>query len=111
MNEKVYPLTDIYETEKTLMIICDVPGVSEDGITASVEDNILTIEGKSIDRAHDERKKLIQEFSLQDYYRQFKLGDGIDLENITADLNQGVLTVKLGKSEQLQPRKIEINIA
>ena len=55
------PSVDIYETENELVVVCDVPGVSEDGISAGVDNNILTIEGKTLDREEDITKELFRE--------------------------------------------------
>ncbi|MCD4655604.1 Hsp20/alpha crystallin family protein [bacterium] len=104
------PSVDIYETENELVVVCDVPGVSEDGISAGVDNNILTIEGKTLDREEDITKELFREYRLADYYRQFEISEEIDQERISADLKHGVLTITLPKAEKAKPRKIDIKI-
>lgn len=104
------PAVDIYEREHELVVICDVPGVDQSGISVGVDENILTIEGRTIDREEDVSKEIHREYRLANYYRQFELSDVIDQEKISAELKHGVLTVTLPKAEKAKPKKIDIKV-
>jgi len=104
------PAVDIYETEEALVVVCDVPGVDKTGITVGVDNNILTIEGKTLDREEDISKEMHREYRLASYHRQFELTEVIDQDNISAELKHGVLTLTLPKAEKAKPKKIDIQV-
>ncbi|MBN1879353.1 Hsp20/alpha crystallin family protein [bacterium] len=104
------PAVDIFETENELVVICDVPGVDQAGISVGVDENILTIEGRTLDREEDLSKEIHREYRLSNYHRQFELSDVIDQEKISAELKHGVLTITLPKAEKAKPKKIDIKV-
>ena len=102
------PPVDIYETEDGLTVLADLPGVTNEDVDIRVEDDLLTIKGKTTyemksDPIHDE-------FRLLNFYRQFSLGNEVDQEKISAGVKNGVLTVNLPKAEKVKPRKISVNV-
>jgi HSP20 family protein len=101
------PQVDIWENEKGLTVVADMPGVSAEGLNIDLNDNALTIHGH-VTSPHEDRKIIAQEFEVGDFYRQFKLSDDIDKEAITAAIKDGVLTVTLPKQAPAQPRKITV---
>jgi HSP20 family protein len=105
-NVYMNPSTDIYEEESKYVLRTDVPGVDKDGLSVSIENNVLEIEG----RTNRELFDLNESENTPDYtYRRtFKLNQEIDSSNINAHLENGVLTLELAKSEALKPRKIEV---
>jgi len=101
------PPVDIYETDKGLTVVADLPGVGKDGLELCVKKGMLTIQGTPAhlltkDPAH-------AEFRLMKFFREFELGDTIDVDHITADLKQGVLTILLPKLEEAKPRTIPVD--
>ena len=105
----VRPLVDIYETEDTLTVIADMPGVGRETLNVKVEDSILTIEGHM---AQSPRKPgILEEFTPVSFYREFELSEAVNQERIEASLNNGVLTVTLPKQERVKPRKITVHVA
>jgi HSP20 family protein len=101
------PMVDIWENEQGLTVVADMPGVPADGLSVDLKDHVLTIFGRVAEPAKN-RKSLIQEFEVGDYYRQFSLSELIDQEKITAAIKDGVLTVTLPKQAPSQPRKINV---
>ena len=101
----VSPLTDIYETAESLNVMVDLPGVNKDGLKVTVENGILTIEGK-VDAS--KKEYLFREFEPSNYFRQFEITDKINQEKISAELKNGVLNLSLPKAEEMKPRSIEI---
>jgi HSP20 family protein len=107
-NRYMVPPVDIYETDKALAVIVDLPGVHKDDVDIRVDQDILTIKGKI--RYHTTKNLIRGEFSLLDFFRQFQLSDEVDQGKITADSKNGVLTITLPKAEKAKPRQIEVKI-
>ena len=101
------PVVDIWETNKGLMLVADMPGVAPEALSVDLSDNTLTISGK-VSPAPEGRKPLIREYEEGNFYRQFSLAENIDQSAITAALKDGVLTLELPRVAPAQPRKIEI---
>lgn len=102
------PPVDIYETEEGLTVVADLPGVDGKDVNIHVEDNVLTIQGKT--KTWDSGDRFHTEFGLADFYRQFRLNQEVDQEKITAETEHGVLTVHLPKQEAAKPRRIEVQL-
>jgi HSP20 family protein len=109
-DETLYiaPPVDIFETEDALTVVADLPGVGKDEVDIRIEDNTLTITGKA--RYVPPANVLREEFSLQGYYRQFRLSDEVDQNKITAETKDGVLTITLPKAEKSKPKRIKVNV-
>ncbi len=101
------PATDIYQTDDELVLVADMPGVPPDGLDVRVEGGVLTLRGRP-PQAEKPGEVLLEEFATGEYYRSFQLPGDYDTDKIEASVRQGVLTVRLPKSERLKPRKIEI---
>ena len=102
------PPVDIYETQDGLVVIADLPGVDQEGVNIRVEDDTLTIEGKTRHIAPGD--EIRAEYRLLDFFRQFTLGEQIDRENITAQIKNGVLTVNFLKKPTAKPRQIQVSV-
>jgi len=109
-DDAVYiaPPVDIFENEDSLIVVADLPGVQKEGVDIRVEDDILTIRG--IAKYTQPATALRQEFSLQNYYRQFQLSDEVDQSKISAESNNGVLTITLPKAEKSKPKQIDVKV-
>src|SRR5215471_10677591 len=104
----VAPPVDIYETRDGLVVLADLPGVSQEGLDVRVDNNVLTIRGHA---RHAVRGEVIyREHELANFFRQFELSDKVDQTRITADLKCGVLTLQLPKAEAAKPRQIEVRV-
>jgi HSP20 family protein len=101
------PRVDIWETEKELTLVADIPGVEPSGLEIDLRDSTLTIVGKVT--PEEERRYILKEFGVGNYYRQFTLSEVVDQEKISASVKNGVLTLTLPKVERAKPRKIQIN--
>jgi HSP20 family protein len=102
------PATDIYETADELVLVADLPGVKADGLDVTLEDNILVIRAKPREEPKPGGDVLLREFAAGEYYRAFQLPADFDTTKVQATLKQGVLTLRLPKSERLKPRRIEV---
>ena len=101
------PAVDIFENDKALVLLADLPGVDRADLDVDIEDRQLTITGK-VSELEDRFKPIYAEYGIGGYSRSFRLGDTIDQSKISASLKDGVLTLMLPKAEQLKPRKVEI---
>ncbi len=109
-NETYFsPHVDIFETEKDVIVIADMPGVASESIDLSLEDNILTIQGHRAPQKQMGRI-LLEEYESGHYLRRFTVAETIDQEKIEASLADGVLRLRLPKVGPAQPKKIEIKI-
>ena len=104
----VAPLVDIYETQDDYFLTANMPGVSKEDIKIKLEDGHLVIMGRvNFDEALN-RKYVLKELESGNFYRRFKISEGIDESKIDAKLENGVLSVVLPKHERLKPKNIEI---
>jgi HSP20 family protein len=103
------PLVDIYETHEALIVVSDLPGVSRESLEIRVEENVLTIEGKMTHTFKE--NPTFHEIEPMNFFRQFTLAGAVDAEKITAELNNGVLTLTLPWKKKMQPRQVKINVS
>src|SRR5882672_6381980 len=104
----IAPCVDIYETDKTYVLLADMPGVTPDGLDVVAERDELVVRGR-VERPATTPDH--QEFELADYHRTFSLTEDLDVSGITATLRDGVLRVEIPKSPRLQPKKIPVRTA
>ena len=105
-REAIAPVVDVYENVDELLLLVDVPGVTNDGIEVQLDKGQLTILAK---RREDAPGSLIAaEYRAYDYLRVFSVPQGIDPSKIDAQLSGGVLRLRLPKSESVKPRRIEV---
>jgi HSP20 family molecular chaperone IbpA len=102
------PDVDIFEDERQITLLADMPGVAPDAITIDLDDGVLSINGdvKPFEKA--EEKDVIVEFEIGRYARQFTLSEAIDQSKIEAKLDDGVLRLTLPKAEKAMPRQIAV---
>ena len=103
------PATDIHETQDELVLRFDMPGVGPDQVDLTVEKDLLTVTGKADPEA--EGTPVYRETRIGDYQRQFSLSEQVDTDRITADMKDGVLTVRIPKAEKAKPKRIDIRVA
>ncbi|WP_295163143.1 Hsp20/alpha crystallin family protein [uncultured Brachyspira sp.] len=99
----------IDEDDKNYHIEMDMPGVRKEDLDIGIKENILSISAERKKAVKTESGDLKEE-TVSSYEQSFNINSkGIDIENIEADLNNGVLKVTLPKKEELKyERKIEI---
>jgi len=100
------PRFDIWEGEEELLLFGDLPGVAPDDLDIRFENRELTISGKVAERGGSDGG--YREYGIGDFHRTFTVGESIDVEKISADMQDGVLKLRLPKSEKLKPRRIKV---
>lgn len=105
--EYVTPRVNIRQDADAYTLEIEVPGVAKDGVDITVEDNLLTVTAQRA-VVNEPGRVVHRESRGADYRRSFELDPAIDTETIGANLEQGLLTVRLAKREALKPRKIAV---
>jgi HSP20 family protein len=105
------PPVDIYEEQHGLQLKLEVPGIDEKDLDIKVENNILTVSGeRKFEKEQKEENFHRIERRYGSFTRSFTLPQTVDTGNITADYNNGVLTIRLAKREEAKPKQIKVNI-
>jgi len=107
----IQPLVNIREEDKEVILEAEMVGLTKNDISLDLKGNELTLRGKAgrVDDAVPKGYTLIhKERCPLEYVRTFVVGDNIDKNKIDAQYENGILRVKLTKSEVAQPKKIEI---
>jgi HSP20 family molecular chaperone IbpA len=102
------PAVDIFETEKEITLLADMPGVKADDLTIDLRDNTLTLSADTAAIHGSDEQDILVEYDYGRYYRQFTLGELIDQEKIDAKLTDGVLRLNLPKVEKATPKTITV---
>lgn len=106
------PPMDLLETEDSLVLRADLPGVEQDDISIEVKDGVLSISGER--RAqHEEKREGYHrvERAFGRFSRSLELPKGVEADNVSATFERGVLEVRMPKPEERRPTKIEIQSA
>jgi HSP20 family protein len=104
------PDVDIYESGDALHLRADMPGVKDQDVEVTLENGVLTIEGKVVLDMYQGLSPLYTEYNVGNYFRQFELNEMLDESKISAKMKDGVLELELPKAEAAKPRRIEVKI-
>jgi HSP20 family molecular chaperone IbpA len=102
------PTTDIFETEDALTVLLEMPGVDRDNIDVSVENGMLTVEGKINFKKYDGLQPIYSEYNIGPYRRTFRISSRIAQDKIRAEMRDGVVCLVLPKAEEAKPRRIQV---
>jgi HSP20 family protein len=102
------PAVDIFETEKEITLLADIPGVKAGDLDIDLHENVLSLDGDVKSPEGADEVDVFKEYRTGKYYRQFTLSQVIDQSKIKAELKDGVLCLKLPKVEAATPRKIAV---
>ncbi len=103
------PSVDIYETEQSLVLSAEVPGLKEDDIEIKIEDNTLTIKGeRKFEKETKEENYHRIERAYGSFYRSFTLPNYINQDKIEAEHENGVLKITMPKKAEMKPRQVKI---
>ncbi len=105
----VQPVSDIVEDESGWTLTLEVPGVRPDGVEVLTEDRTLTVRATRANEALKEgAKRVAHERAAGVFSRQFRLPKTADVENITATIDLGLLSIRIGKLAPAQPRRVPV---
>jgi HSP20 family protein len=109
MHATVYPPLNMYETKDALILKAELPGVNAEDLEISVEGDTLSLQGKR--KRSLEKEKISyhrREIETGNFSRALALPTKIDLDNISARLSNGILTITLQKADEVKPRQVKI---
>lgn len=107
------PALDVKENADSYIVALEVPGIAQDDLNISLENNVLTIRGQKLQK-HEENEgaagELVRrvERAFGSFARSVTLPRSVEGGNVSASLNNGVLQIELPKEEQAKPRQITI---
>jgi HSP20 family molecular chaperone IbpA len=99
---------DIFEDPQGISLIADLPGVSKDRLRINVESDVLLIEGEAAVSTPADLRLVHGELRAPLFRRAFRLGQEFDRSEISASLKQGVLTLRIPRVREAQPRQIPV---
>ncbi|MBM4022205.1 MAG: Hsp20/alpha crystallin family protein [Planctomycetes bacterium] len=101
------PNVDIRDEGAVVVFDADMPGATPADIAVTFEDGVLSV--RATVPARDLPGRAIrQEYGIGDYRRSFRLGEGFDASQITADYARGVLSVRVPRLAAVRPCKVEV---
>ncbi len=104
----VEPLVNIFETEDEYSLNAIMPGVSRNDVKVKIESGSLVLMGKINKNDLMDKKYILKEIEMGNYYRKFNLSDSINIDKIQASFQDGILTINLPKTEKIKPKIIQI---
>ena len=103
------PTTDIFETDDALTVVMEIPGVERQALEVNIENDVLRVDARIDFSKYEELEPLYTEYNVGHFTRSFTLSNNIDQQQISAQLDDGVLTLTLKKAKEAVPRRIAIN--
>ncbi len=103
------PAVDIYETDDAVVVNAELPGLEKNQVSVEVRDGVLTLRGerKAETKVKGEYIHRIER-SYGSFARSFELPRNVDPEKIKASLKDGILEIRIPKTEEAKPRRIEV---
>lgn len=102
------PAVDIFESDDSISLLADMPGVKAEDLKIDLRDSVLTLSGRVAGAESAAETPVLREYAAGTYFRQFTLSEHIDQAKIDAKLIDGVLRLELPKVEKARPRQIAV---
>jgi HSP20 family protein len=99
---------DLYRSGDHFVLHCDLAGIDPGSVDVGVDGRVLTIRAERSPRTDAEVQWVRRERATGTFERRLTLGDGLDLDNIAATWQDGVLTLTIPVAEAAKPRRIAI---
>ncbi len=104
------PAVDVYEDEHNLVLKLEIPGVNEDDLNVSLENNTLTVSGeRKFEKEEKEENFHRIERRYGSFTRTFRLPNTVDAEKVEAGYDKGILKITLGKRAEAKPKQIKVD--
>lgn len=108
-NHPAYvPAVDIIETEQSIILVADVPGVDENGIDITIDRHTLTLHGTPAPQTPEGFSTVATEYGVGDFERVFTLSNEVNREGVEASVRDGVLRVVLPKARHVLSTKVAV---
>jgi len=103
------PAVDVYEDEHNVVLKLEIPGVQEEDLKVSLENNTLTIQGeRKFEKEEKEENFHRIERRYGSFTRTFKLPNSVDSEQVEAGYDKGILKITLAKRAEAKPKQIKV---
>ncbi|NBB79506.1 MAG: Hsp20 family protein [Verrucomicrobia bacterium] len=96
------PAVDLYEDDDNFYARFELPGVSKDKVDLELENSVLTVHSQ-------ESSETDEKLSRSRFERSISVPDGVDLNKVSAAMQDGILTVTMPKAEVRKPRQITVD--
>ena len=106
--ETLLPAVDIYETDDGAVLVADLPGCDDGRVGLSVEDGVLTVRGRATAAEPEGLELSSAEYRAGTYERTFTLSELVDPDHIAATVKDGVLRLRLPRTEAAKPKRIAV---
>lgn len=105
------PPVDVYEDQNGITLKLEVPGIDEKDLDVRVENNVLTVHGeRKFEKEEKEENFQRIERRYGSFTRSFTLPNTVDTENVEANYDKGVLSLRLAKRAEAKPKQIKVNV-
>ena len=105
------PSIDVAETDNSIVVTAELPGVKPDEVEVTVEGDMLSIKGEKHEDKEEKRKGLHRvERRYGSFARTIHLPSSVNPEKVKAHSKDGVLTIEIPKREDSKPKKIQIDV-
>jgi HSP20 family protein len=105
------PRVNIKDTKDNVVLTFEVPGIDKKDIKVAVKDNMLTVSGERKVVHHEESDNFLRnEIVSGKFSRSFSLPEAVDPNKIQADYRNGMLEIKLTKTEEAKPKEIDVQV-
>ena len=102
------PAVDIFDNDSALTVLADLPGVKAKDLKIDLRESTLTLTASVDSLQGDQEIEVFREYESGTFFRQFTLAETIDQAKIDAELRDGVLRLRLPKTEAAKPRQIAV---
>ncbi|NTU84524.1 MAG: Hsp20/alpha crystallin family protein [Chloroflexales bacterium] len=108
-SNAMQPAVDLYETDGEYVLKVSAPGLKPDNFEITAQQNVLTIQGHTQEEQQEEGARYhVREQRFGEFLRTVRFPTPIDAERIQASLSNGILTIRVPKSEAAKPRRISV---
>ena len=105
------PRVNIRENDESVSLTFELPGVNQEDVKVTIENNVLTVAGERKFESSEENDGYVRnEISTGSFSRSFTLPRTVDTDSVTADYKNGLLTVAIARKEEAKPKQIEVAI-
>jgi len=102
------PPVDVTEDDSEFVFRIELPGIDRQAVSVDVKDGVLTVNGERMPRIDNEARIIRREQAYGKFHRCFTLPDGVKTDKVKAVFKDGILTLKVPRSEAAKPRTIRI---
>jgi HSP20 family protein len=105
------PALDMIDRKDEIIVRAELPGIKKEDLHVSVTGNTLTIEGeRKMEEAVEKEDYYCCERSYGHFYRELTLPVGVERKKITSEFKEGILEIRMPKTEEVKPKEIEIKV-